>query len=109
MIEKIIEDGLRDAETAKAAKLAMEEESAQTLRTAREEGGKLVESLRKQGLEEERAIVRGAQEKSSAILIAAETRANEERAHILHDAEREIAKLAVLGAEKILREKVANG
>ena len=105
--KKIIEDGLRDAEDAKTAKREMDAESEKTLRVARTEGGKLVETLRKQGLEEERAILRSAQEKSAALLIAAETRANEERAHILHEAEREIAKLAILGAEKILQELVA--
>ena len=105
--KKIIEDGLRDAAAAKVVKQEMEAERTRTLRDAREEGGKLVETLRKQGVEEERMILRNAQEKSATLLAAAEKRTAEERAHMLQEAEREIAKLAILGAENILRENTA--
>ncbi len=102
-----IAKGLRDAEHVATERVRLEEESVSILRTAREEGGKLVESLHKAGIAEERNIVREAQEKGAAILSAAEARAQEEHAHMLREGQKEIAKMAVLGAEKILRASVA--
>lgn len=102
----LIETGLKDAELAKEAKERIESERTAILRDARNEGGKIVETLRKQAIDDERAILREAQDKSASLLIAAEKKANEERAHILHQAEKDIAKLAILGAEKVLQEKM---
>lgn len=104
--QAIITEGLADAQTAKEEKARIALESEQILRAAREEGGKLVETLHKQGLEEERKLIRDAQEKSTLLLAEAKQKANEERAHILRETEGEIARMALLAAEKILR---ANG
>jgi F-type H+-transporting ATPase subunit b len=95
--------GLLDAEQAKEKKARAEEESESLLRQAREEGGKLVETLHKQGIDEERNILRTANEKSVTILEEAKLRAEEERAHMLRESEKELAKMAVLAAEKVLR------
>jgi F-type H+-transporting ATPase subunit b len=95
--------GLEDAELARATKERGEEESRELLRQAREEGGKLVETLHKQGIEEERNIIRTANEKSTSLLEEARVRAEAERVHLLRESEKELAKMAVLAAEKILR------
>ncbi len=95
--------GLADADQVAKEKIRIDEESVNVLRIAREEGGKLVDTLHKQGIEEERRLVREAQEKSAAILAEAQALAKEERAHMLRESEKDIAKMAVLGAEKILR------
>jgi F-type H+-transporting ATPase subunit b len=105
---KLIDDGLADADVARNMKLRMETEREEVLRDARGEGGKLIELARKQAMDEERTIMHEAQEKGSALLLSSEKKAEEERHHILKEAEREIAKMAILSAEKILREKVAN-
>ncbi len=73
------------------------------LRSAREEGGKIVDTLHKRGVEEERKLVRDANEKSNALLAAAKLKANEEREHILRESEGEVARMAILAAENILR------
>lgn len=106
MLEKrqgIIAKGLADADSAIKEKERITSETEGILRLAREEGGKIVDTLHKRGVEEERKLVRDANEKSTALLSAAKSKANEEREHILRESEKEIARMAILAAEKILR------
>lgn len=106
MLEKrqgIITKGLADADIASKEKERITSETEGILRSAREEGGKIVDTLHKRGVEEERKLVRDANEKSNALLSAAKQKANEEREHILRESEKEIARMAILAAEKILR------
>jgi ATP synthase F0 subunit b len=95
--------GLKDAEEAQSERARTEEERVAVLRVAREEAGKLVDEMHKHGVEEERKIIKEATEKSTALLAEAELRAKEEQAHLLRESEKEIAKMALLSAEKILR------
>ncbi len=104
--EKIAK-GLQDAAHVATERMRLDEEGVLLLRTAREEGGKIVETLRKEGIIEEGKIVREAQEKSAALISEAQARAREEHAHMLRESEKDIAKMAILGAEKILRASVA--
>lgn len=104
--EKEIGDGLIAAQAAKDAEVAIKGEKDGIIRSAREDGGKIVENLRKQGVEEEHRLLREAHEKSLAILEESRKRAEEERAHILHESEKEVARMAILAAEKILRTSV---
>lgn len=101
--QEVIAGGLRDAEKAKSEMARVTTESEELLRHAREEGGKLVEALHKQGIDGERDIIRTANEKSAAILEEAKRRAEEERVHLFRESEKELAKMAMLSAEKILR------
>ena len=101
--QAVIAEGIQNAEDATKEKEQIALDRELTLQTAREEGGKISDGLRKQGIAEEREIVRVAQEKSNTILADARELAEKESAHILREAEREIARMAVLGAEKILR------
>ena len=59
--------------------------------------------MRKEGTEEGRGIVKDAQERSQALLAEAKLKAEEEKAYVLRESEKEVAKMAVLAAEKILR------
>lgn len=101
--QKKITQGLSDAKAAAESRESAEGERATILSSARAEGGKIVDELRKQGVENEREIIREAQEKSRGILLDAEKRAAEEREHLLRESEKDVAKMAVLAAEKILR------
>lgn len=101
--EKEIATGIAAAESAKKEKEAILSEKDGILRAAREEGGKIVEGLRKEGSLQERAMVRDAGEKSAAMLAEAKAKAEEERAYILRESEKDVAKAAILAAEKILR------
>lgn len=95
--------GIKDAEDARNEKTRIEASKDGILLSAREDGGKIVETLRKQGIEEERRLLREAQEKSAVLLDESRKKAEEERAYILRESEKEVAKMAVLAAEKILR------
>lgn len=106
--EKEIADGITAAANAKTTEQQILGEKDAILRTAREDGGKIVEQLRKQGTEEERRLMREAQEKSAALLDESRKKSEEERAYILRESEKEVAKMAVLAAEKILRTNSTN-
>ncbi len=101
--EKEISEGVAAAKEAKEAEQVIKNEKEGILRTAREDGGKIVEHLRKQGIEEEQRILRDAQAKSIQLLDESRKKSEEERAYILRESEKEVAKMAVLAAEKILR------
>ncbi len=101
--QKKIFQGLTDAKAATEERAEIEHEKDGILRSAREDGGKIVENLRKQGIEEERRMLREAQEKSASLLADSRKRAEEEKAYILRESEKEVAKMAILAAERILR------
>lgn len=101
--QQAIERGLHDAEEATREKEAIQGAKEHILHVAQEEGGKIVDALRKQAVAQEREILHAAQEKSSAVVSEAIMKANDEREHILHEAEKDIARMAVLATEKILR------
>lgn len=94
------------------------EAAARRLEEAKEEGDKLVGDAARQAegialaartRADERAgeILKEAQSKASTLMSEAEARAAEERRRVLAESEREIARAAMLAAEKILREQAA--
>ena len=99
----IIAKGLEDAATAAQEMEKVQSEKGAILASAREEGGKLSESLRKQAIEQEQGIIRAAQEKSAALFAEARQKAAAESEHLMRESEKEIARMAVLASEKILR------
>lgn len=101
--QHVIETGLKDAENIAREKENIVKEKETILSYARAEGGKLSEELRKQAIEQEKKTLREAQEKSAAMFAEAREKAEAEREHLLRESEKEIARMAVLGAEKILR------
>ncbi|OGZ07821.1 MAG: ATP synthase F0 subunit B [Candidatus Lloydbacteria bacterium RIFCSPHIGHO2_02_FULL_54_17] len=101
--QQVIEKGLKDAEEAGHEKEKVLKEKDAILATAREEGGKIADGIRKQATEAEKATLRGAQEKSMSLIVEARVKADAEREHILRESEKEIARMAVLATEKILR------
>lgn len=106
--QNVIERGLHDAEEAKRERQKTEDERESILQASREEGGKIAETLRKQALEHERGVIHDAQEKSHQILEEAMKKAADEREFILRESEKDIARMAILSAEKILQGKVHN-
>lgn len=105
--QKVIAEGVASAAHAKEQEEKIAQEKDGILLAARAEGGKIADDLRKDGLETERKIIHEAHEKSTAMIAEAIKNAEEERVYILRETEKEIARVAVLTAEKILREKVA--
>lgn len=101
--QRLIAKGLEDARRVAEEMDKVAKEKVALLASAREEGGKLVEQLRKEAVREEKKIVQEAQQRSAALLLEARAKAKDEREHILRESEKEIARMAILGAEKILR------
>lgn len=108
MLEKrreVIAKGLKDAEAASKERERVIAEKEAIILSAREEGGKISEGIRKQALAAEKETLRDAQEKSAALVAEARAKADAEREHLMRESEKEIARLAVLAAEKVLRTK----
>ncbi|MHB1086615.1 MAG: F0F1 ATP synthase subunit B [Minisyncoccota bacterium] len=99
--------GVRTAEEA-ARKLAdAEEESKGLIGSASRDAEQLVASARARADEKGNQIVRDAEEKAQGVMKDAEARAEEAKRLALQESEKEIARAAMLAAEKILKEKSA--
>ncbi|TSC62846.1 MAG: F-type H+-transporting ATPase subunit b [Parcubacteria group bacterium Athens0416_74] len=104
--EKVAE-GVRTAEEA-ARKLAdAEEESKVLIGSASRDAEQLVATARARADEKGTQIVRDAEEKAHGVMRDAEARAEEAKRLALQESEKEIARAAMLAAEKILKEKSA--
>lgn len=108
MIEKRrqeIEKGVRAAEAAREEKDKIESEREELIQEAVGESRIIVEEAKKRAGEQEAQLVRTAQERSERILEEAHDKAEEDKRRILESGKEEIARMIVLGAEKILRSK----
>lgn len=109
IIEKrqwLINQGLDTQEEVKKEKAKLVTEREEILLQAKQEASSLVLTLRKEGEETAKSLVHTGEEKARAIIERAEKDAIATKNEFLKESERELAKLAVLGAEKILREKL---
>ncbi|MAZ30287.1 ATP synthase F0 subunit B [bacterium] len=102
--EETIAQGIKDAEAAAAAKADAESEKQTILQAAHHEAGEVTARAKAAATEQSDKIVAEAQVKASRVLADAEA-AGEERKRVLEqESEAEVAKLAMLAAEKILRQ-----
>lgn len=101
--EEKLKKGIQDAEDAAFARAEAMEGKQEILKEAHS-AAESVSQKAKQFAEQTAAdIVKEAETKASTILAEAEVRRNEMRDKAIKDSESEVAKLAVLAAEKILR------
>lgn len=102
-----IAEGVKNAEEA-GEKLAQSEAKGKEMEaTASREAEKIVASARERAEEKGAELVRAAETRAEAVLADAEAHAEESKRQALKQSEREIARAAMLAAEKILREKSA--
>jgi len=104
--EKVAE-GVRTAEAAQQRLAAAEKEGKEIVGSASREAEQLVASARSRADEKGAEMIRAAEQKAQATLKDAEARAEEAKRLALSASEKEIARAAMLAAEKILREKSA--
>ncbi len=105
--EDKIKQGIADAEQAAVA-LSQAEAGKKEILTAAHSAAEEVAQRAKGSAEEAAAdIVRGAEDKATQVLKTAAEKAEQLRTQIQKEAEAEIAKTAILAAEKILREKTS--
>lgn len=105
--EEKIKQGITDAEeAAKAKSIALDEKQA-ILTAAQTEAQDMSTRAQAFAKEKESEIVAQAQDKAADVVKAAEAKSVQLKEQALKDSEAEIAKLAILTAEKILNEKTS--
>lgn len=100
-----VAQGVLDAEQAAAKLLSAEHEAGETMKGAEKEADNIVSSARDTAVAEKARILKEAEARASAIERDAEARSKEDALRTLKESEREIARLAILAAEKTLRTK----
>jgi len=105
--QKKIAEGVRTAEEAARRLADAKQEGDQITGEAAREAEGIVASARTRADERGSEIVKAAQAQADAVLKDAAARAEEAKRQALQESQREIARAAMLAAEKILREKSA--
>jgi len=100
---KKIAQGVEDAERATEKLAGADAEAAKVVATADEKATGIVANARTAAKEEASTIVKSAEERADRIAKDADARAKEAAAKALLEADKEIARLAVLAAEKAMR------
>ncbi len=96
--------GVRAAEEAEAKAATADEDAAKVVHGAETEAEGIVSNSREAATTERARIIKEAEARASSVEKDAEARAKEDAARILRDSEKEIARLSVLAAEKVLRQ-----
>lgn len=99
-----IAQGVEDAEIASEKALRADENAAKVVKGAETEAEGIVSSARDLAGTEKSRIMKEAEARAAQVAADAEARAEETAAKALRDSEKEVARLAVLAAEKVLRE-----
>lgn len=99
-----IAQGVEDAEIASEKALQADENAAKVVKGAETEAEGIVSSARDLAGTEKSRIMKEAEARAAQVAADAEARAEETAAKALRDSEKEVARLAVLAAEKVLRE-----
>lgn len=105
--EEKIAQGIKDAEAAAAAKAAAESEKQSILRAAHAEAEGVAEKAKTYASEQSDQIVSDAHLKAESLIKDAESKGQEIKKQAEKESEAEIAKLAILAAEKVLRQHKA--
>ncbi len=103
--EEKIKQGIKDAESAAAAKADAESEKQSILSNAHSEAEAVATKAKEFAGEKSDTIVAEARDKAESVIKEAEVKGDEIKVRAQKESEAEIAKLAVLAAEKVLREK----
>ncbi|MDP3402964.1 MAG: F0F1 ATP synthase subunit B [bacterium] len=99
-----IAQGVEDAEIASEKAARADENAAKVVKGAETEAEGIVASARDLAGTEKSRIMKEAEARAAQVAADAEARAEETAAKALRDSEKEVARLAVLAAEKVLRE-----
>lgn len=105
--EEMIKQGIADAEAAAGAKAAADVEKQGILSAAHAEATAVNDRAKQSADEKAAEIMADAEERRAALLREAERKSADIAAQARKDSEAEIAKLAILAAEKVLKEKTS--
>ncbi len=98
-----IAKGLADADAAAAARAATEAERSSVIKEAQHSAEMVAARAEEEGKRERAAIVKSAEARAEALIVEARAQAEESARSRLKQSEQEVARTAVLAAEKILR------
>lgn len=98
-----IAQGLKDAEAAGKEREAVAAERGAIISEAQHEAEKIVARAQDEGKNERNAIVKSAQDRAAQVVKDADLAAEEAKRKALKESEAEVARAAVLAAEKILK------
>jgi F-type H+-transporting ATPase subunit b len=105
--QKKVAQGVIDAERA-AEKLAGADAEATTIVSAADtEADSIMKNAREAAAVEKTRLMKDAEARAAALEADADARAMETAAKIMRDSEKEVARIAMLAAEKVLRQKTA--
>lgn len=100
-----IAEGVREAEAAKEKLREADSEKQSILKSANSEAEGIVSNAKEFAASKGDQMVRDAQAKSEALLAEAKMRAEEAKKKALQESEAEVARMAILAAEKVLTQK----
>lgn len=101
--QKAVAKGVADAAQAGALLAGADDEARARVTAADEQAGDIVAAARESASAEKARLLKEAEARAVAVTKDAEARASEAAARALRESEQEIARLAVLAAEKILK------
>lgn len=101
--ESHIRKGVNDAERAGKELKDAEHEKTRILTKAAKEGEATLAIAKRSADDERAATLRDAAERSAAILARAEKQGEDEKRRLIFESKEEIARMAVLAAERVLR------
>jgi len=101
--ERVVAKGVADAEESAKLLAQADVEVEKLVGAAENEAGAIVERARHSATGERARILKEAEERSARVALDADARAEQTAADALRKSEKEIARLALLAAEKILQ------
>lgn len=99
----LIKEGVEAAQENIAKKGDAEKEAQEIVRTAEQEAEGITGSARESAQAQRASLIKEAEARAAAIEADAQARAKEDAAKVLRESEKEIARLAILAAERTLR------
>ena len=104
--QAVITKGVADAKEA-ADTLSLADKNVEAMeKAAREEADKTIRAARKTAEDEAAALLKRDQEQAEKILAEAKVQAEIARSEAILSAEKEVVKLSILAAEKILKQQI---
>lgn len=104
---RIVAQGVEDAEKASEKLAAADDVAADRVKKADAEAKGIVTTAREAADAEKARILKEAESRAASLSADASARASEDAARMKRESEKDIARLAVLAAEKVLKEKHA--
>ena len=103
-----IAQGVRDAEQAAAAAAEAEQEKQRILEAARDEAQQIRSAATRDADQAAQSIRAKAEQEATDIRLRAQQEADQQKEAVLGEAQKQIAELAMLGAERILGRELRN-